>query len=188
MTKKQMGIIFTLLALIVCTALLAGKLNNSGLNDPTDISAVLSEDNKDKVATKSKTSDDTPTSKKSKEKQASSTTDFFYQAINERNQKDASTAEELTNQMENPNIDAATKTQIATELQKLTIRQDKQKTIELNLKNKGYEYSICQISEDDTKADITIKAENIDDTQSALIQEVVENTCGIHDVTIQYIK
>ena len=44
MTKKQMGIIFTLLALIVCTALLAGKLNKEGLNSPQNISDVLSED------------------------------------------------------------------------------------------------------------------------------------------------
>ena len=32
MTKKQVGIIFTLLALIVCTAILGAKLNNGGLN------------------------------------------------------------------------------------------------------------------------------------------------------------
>ena len=30
MTKKQVGIIFTLLALIVCTAILGAKLNNGG--------------------------------------------------------------------------------------------------------------------------------------------------------------
>lgn len=38
MTKKQCGIIFTLLALILCTGVLAAKLNNGGLNDPTDLS------------------------------------------------------------------------------------------------------------------------------------------------------
>ena len=44
-----MGIIFTLLALIVCTALLAGKLNKEGLNSPQNISDVLSEeDNRSK--------------------------------------------------------------------------------------------------------------------------------------------
>ena len=42
MTKKQCGIIFTLLALILCTGVLAAKLNNGGLNDPTDLSQVLS--------------------------------------------------------------------------------------------------------------------------------------------------
>jgi len=42
MTKKQCGIIFTLLALILCVGVLAAKLNNGGLNDPTDLSQVLS--------------------------------------------------------------------------------------------------------------------------------------------------
>jgi len=46
MTKKQCGIIFTLLALIICVGVLAAKLNNGGLNDPTDLSQVLSTDNK----------------------------------------------------------------------------------------------------------------------------------------------
>ena len=36
MTKKQVGIRFTLLALIVCTAILGAKLNNGGLNDASD--------------------------------------------------------------------------------------------------------------------------------------------------------
>ena len=70
----------------------------------------------------------------------------------------------------------------------MTLRQDKQKTVELNLKNKGYEYAICQISDDETKADITVKAENMDETESALIQEIVQNTTNIKNVTIQYIK
>ena len=41
MTRKQFGIIFTLLGLIVCTAVLAAKLNSEGLNDPTDLASVF---------------------------------------------------------------------------------------------------------------------------------------------------
>lgn len=174
-----MGIIFTLLALIVCTALLAGKLNNGGLNDPTDISAVLSEE--DSNSNEGDTQNEA-------NKETLSTADFFYEAISERDQKDAVTMQELTSQIENPNIDEGTRNEISNQLNKLTLRQDKQKTIELNLKNKGYEHAICQISEDGLKADITIKAENIDETESALIQEMVENASNIRDVTIQYIK
>lgn len=191
MTKKQMGIIFTLLALIVCTALLAGKLNNGGLNETPDISQVLSEtDTNDKTKEDTKGKDDAKNSDANinGENTAVNAQDFFYQAINERDQKDAATNQELTAQIENPNIDAAAKQEITNQLQRLTLRQDKQKTIELNLKNKGYEYAICTISEDDKKADITVKANNIDETESALIQEIVENSCGIKDVTIQYIK
>ena len=41
MTKKQFGIIFTLMALIVCVGVLSMKLNESGLTDPTDLGAML---------------------------------------------------------------------------------------------------------------------------------------------------
>lgn len=177
MTKKQMGIIFTLLALIVCTALLAGKLNNGGLNETEDLADVLSENEKTQEVLQ-----------EGEEQATLSAADFFGEAINERNQKDAATLQELNAQIENPNIDENTRNEISSQLNKLTLRQDKQKTIELNLKNRGYEYAICQISEDETSADITLKSNNIDATESALIQEIVENASNIKDVTIQYIK
>ena len=47
MTKRQIGIICTLLALIVCTALLAAKLNEEGLNTPSDLNNVLAENYKE---------------------------------------------------------------------------------------------------------------------------------------------
>ena len=199
MTKKQMGIIFTLLALIVCTALLAGKLNKEGLNSPQNISDVLSEEdnnvNSDTDSTKN--SKEKSTSAKSKDTnnkenlsktKATSTQDFFYEAINSRDSKDAETLEELNKQINSTNIDANTKQEISNKIKELTLRKDKQKTVELNLKNRGYEYSICQISEDGKKADVTLKAENINDTESALIQEIVEDAANISNVTIEYIK
>ena len=76
MTKKQAGIICTLLALIVCTALLAARLNNGGLNDPTDLSTVITNDN-------------------GEDQQALSTQDFFYNSKSEREQNEASTIQNL---------------------------------------------------------------------------------------------
>lgn len=182
MTKKQMGIIFTLLALIVCTALLAGKLNNSGLNADEDLALVLSE--QDLKDSKGEEKDE----ESSKETATVAAADFIYEAISERDERVAETTQELNNQLNNPNIDENSKTAAAAELQKLTLRVDMERTIESALKNKGYEYSICMISQDDKKVDITIKADNIDETESAIIQQVVENSSGIKDVTIQYIK
>ena len=43
MTKKQFGIIFTLMALIVCVGVLSMKLNENGYNDPTSLEDVLSQ-------------------------------------------------------------------------------------------------------------------------------------------------
>ena len=180
MTKKQMGIIFTLLALIVCTALLAGKLNKSGLNPDEDLAAVLSEQDLTDSKDEGKDTD--------KDTATLAAADFIYEAISERDERVAQTTQELNNQLENPNIDENSKTVAASELQKLTLRVDMERTIESALKNKGYEYSICMISQDDKKVDITIKADNIDETESAIIQQIVENTSGIKDVTIQYIK
>ena len=48
MTKKQFGIIFTIMALIVCVGVLSMKLNENGLNDPTSLEAVLKQ-NTDKT-------------------------------------------------------------------------------------------------------------------------------------------
>ena len=41
MTKKQFGIIFTLMALIVCVGVLSMKLNKNGLNDPTRLRSCI---------------------------------------------------------------------------------------------------------------------------------------------------
>ena len=67
MTKKQFGIIFTLMALIVCVGVLSMKLNKNGLNDPTSLEAVL-EQNSTNKSSESETSTD----------ETLSTTEYFY--------------------------------------------------------------------------------------------------------------
>ena len=48
MSKKQFGIIFTLMALIAFVGVLASRLNTAGLNDPTDLTQfLLEEENSD---------------------------------------------------------------------------------------------------------------------------------------------
>lgn len=176
MTKKQAGIIFTLLALIICTALLAGKLNNGGLNDPTDISAVLSEDSK---IDEEKLDDETETI---------STQDFFYIAKSEREQKDAAVVQNLNELIDNDNTVEERKVDATKELQKLILKQDKQKTVELNIKNKGYEDVLCEISDDQSKASIIIKADALDEKAGAAIQEIVQNASNIKEVSIELKK
>lgn len=176
MTKKQVGIIFTLLALIICTALLAGKLNNGGLNDPTDISAVLSEDNQNNGE---ETLDETETI---------NTSDFFFMAKSEREQKDAAVVQNLNELIDNQNTIAEQKVDATKELQKIILKQDKQKTVELNIKNKGYEDVLCEISEDQSKACVIIKADTLEEKEGALIQEIVQNASNIKEVSIELKK
>jgi stage III sporulation protein AH len=178
MTKKQLGIICTLLALIVCTALLAAKLNNGGLNDPSDLSAALLTEDNNKTENE-ETSD----------KETLSQSDFFYEARSEREQKDAATVQSLKAITENANTTAEQKASATSELQKVTLKQDKQKTIELNLKNKGYDDALCEISDDQKQASVIVKTTNsVNEKEGAQIQEIVQNASNIKDVSIEVKK
>lgn len=179
MTKKQAGIICTLLALIVCTALLAARLNNGGLNDPTDLSTImLTEEDKNNI-------DKEKEEEEEEETETLSTQDFFYNSRSEREQKDATTMQNLKAIVDNANTSEEQKVDANKEIQKITLKQDKQKTIELNLKNKGYEEALCEISENQDKASIIVKIDELSEGQGAEIQEIVENASNIKEVTIQ---
>ena len=175
MTKKQFGIIFTLLALIVCTAVLAAKLNNGGLNDPSDLSAALMNDNKDK--------------EEEKDTETISQKDFFIDSRTEREQNDARTTQSLKDIVDNKNATDAQKVDASAELTKLTKVQGQQNKIELNIKNKGYEDALCEITDNQTKANVVVKAPNgLTDKESAVIQQIVQDASGIKDVAIDVKK
>lgn len=169
MTKKQAGIICTLLALIVCTALLAARLNNGGLNDPTDLSTVITNDN-------------------GEDQQALSTQDFFYNSKSEREQNDASTVQNLKAIVADKNTSDDQKKEANKQIQKITLKQDKEKTIELNIKNKGYEDAICEISDNQDKASLIVKANELSEKDGAILQEIVETSANIKEVTIEFKK
>lgn len=169
MTKKQAGIICTLLALIVCTALLAARLNNGGLNDPTDLSTVITNDN-------------------GEDQQALSTQDFFYNSKSEREQNEASTIQNLKAIAADKNTSDDQKKEANKQIQKITLKQDKEKTIELNIKNKGYEDAICQISDNQDKASLIVKANELSEKDGAILQEIVETSANIKEVTIEFKK
>ncbi|NLK93614.1 MAG: SpoIIIAH-like family protein [Clostridiales bacterium] len=175
MTKKQMGIIFTLLALIVCTALLAGKLNKQGLNDQTELSTLLTEDNLDKDS-------------ESGDQETLSTQDFFYSSRSEREQNEATTVQNLNELINNANTSAERKEDASKELQKLILKQDKQKSVELSIKNSGYDDAICEIAEDLSFVNIILKADALDENQGANIQEIVQNASNIKEVKIELKK
>ena len=73
-------------------------------------------------------------------------------------------------------------------MQKIILKQDKQKTVELNIKNKGYDDVLCEISEDQNKASIIVKADSIDEKAGAVIQEIVQNASNIKEVAIELKK
>lgn len=180
MTKKQCGIIFTLLALILCVGMLAAKLNNGGLNDPTDLSQVLSSENIESVEGTEETenTDDT---------EALSTANYFYESRSLREQQDSSTIQSLKAIISDANISQEKKDEASAELTKKTMLRDNEGRIELGIKNKGFEDALCML--EDSKATVIIKSDAaIDEKDSIAIQEIVQNISDIKDVIIEVQK
>lgn len=178
MTRKQFGIIFTLLGLIVCTAVLAAKLNSEGLNDPSaDLTSVFPVED---------TTSEVEGEDANKDKETLGVTDFFYEARAEREQTQDATIQTLKQERDSEGATEETKANLTQEIQTMVVRQEKQNIIEQGIKNKGYEDSLCQISEDGSKASIIVKSENaITETQAAEIQEIVQNASGIKEVILE---
>lgn len=172
MTKKQFGIIFTLMALIVCIGVIAAKLNKTGLNDPTDFSQVISqgtEENKD--------------NEKKDDKETLGTQDYFYSLRSERDQKDAATIQQLTSLKNDVNTSQEQKDLADNELREKTMVIDKESRIEVNVKNQGFEDVLCSI--EGNKVRVVVKADEVTEADSASIQEIAENVSGISDVIIE---
>ena len=172
MTRKQFGIIFTLMALIVCVGVIAARLNKTGLNDPTDFSQVISqgtEENKD-----NEKKDDTETL---------GTQDYFYSLRSEKEQKDAATLQQLTSMKDDENVSQEQKDIANNEYIEKTMLIDQEGRIEVNVKNQGFEDVLCSI--EGNKVRVVVKAEEITDADSSAIQEIAENVSGISDVIIE---
>ncbi|WP_297422183.1 SpoIIIAH-like family protein [Clostridium sp.] len=170
MTKKQCGIIFTLLALILCVGMLAAKLNNGGLNDPTDLSQVISTD---------KTN--------SQDTEAMNQQNFFYQSRSEREQQDSATIQTLNSIISDANTSKDQKDAATKELTQKTMTRDYEGRIELGIKNKGYEDALCMLQGD--KATVIVKSQTaLQESETVAIQEIVQDVSKIKDVIIQVQK
>jgi len=170
MTKKQCGIIFTLLALILCVGVLAAKLNNGGLNDPTDLSQVLS--------TEKVNDQDT---------EALSQQNYFYDTRSSREQQDSATIQTLNSIISDANTSKDQKDAATKELTQKTMVKDNESRIELSIKNKGYEDALCRL--DSNKATVTVKsASALQENETVAIQEIVQDVSKIKDVIIEVQK
>ncbi|EHI99740.1 MULTISPECIES: SpoIIIAH-like family protein [unclassified Clostridium] len=171
MTKKQCGIIFTLLALILCVGMLAAKLNNGGLNDPTDLSQVLSADK----------------STSEQDAEALNQQNNFYDAKSQRDQQDSATIQTLNSIISDANTSKEQKDEATKELTQKTMTKDNEGRIELSIKNKGYEDALCRL--DSNKATVIVKsATELQENETVAIQEIVQDISKIKDVIIQVQK
>ncbi|WP_300384392.1 SpoIIIAH-like family protein [Clostridium sp.] len=164
MSKKQFGIIFTLMALIAFVGVLASKLNSSGLNDPTDLGQLFTQGAED-------------------ERETLGTQDFFYNIRSEKVQKNATTMEQLNKIISDTNTSQEEKALANNELIEKTMLIDQEGRIEINVKNKGFEDVLCSI--EDNKVRIVLTANELTEADSSTIQEIAENVAGISDVIIE---
>ncbi len=171
MTKKQFGIIFTLMALIVCVGVVAARINKTGLNDPTDFSQVISQQG---------TEDDKDAEN---DKETIGNQDYFYGLRSEKDQKDAVTMQQLNELIADEQTSQEQKDLAANELREKTMMKDQEGRIEVNVKNKGFDDVLCSIEGSTVR--IVVKAEELTETDTASIQEIAENISGISDVIIE---
>lgn len=169
MSKKQAGIILTLLALIVCTGILATRVNSqfkNGLDPLTTLSK------KDDAA------------KTSNEENAANVEDFFYDSRNLREQEDAKAMENLKAIVEDENTAKDKKSEATNSLTEMTMARDNETRVELSVKSKGFEDAICFIK--DNKARVVLKNEaELTENQCIEIQDIVMNVAKIYDITVE---
>ncbi len=170
MTKKQFGIIFTLMALIVCVGVIAARINKTGLNDPTDFSQVISQQGTD--------------NEKDKDEETLGSQEYFYALRSEKDKKDAVTIQQLTELIANEQTSQEEKDLASNELRVKTMLKDKEGSVEVSIKNKGFEDVLCSI-EGDNNVRVVVKAEELTEADTVSIQEIVENITGISDVIIE---
>ena len=175
MTRKQFGIIFTLMALIVCVGILSSKLNKTGATDPTDLAAVLSQ----------KDNENSDDNKKAEE--TLSTNEYFYSMRLNKEQNDARLEDEMQAVIDDPNSSQENKDIANNQLIEKANLKNLEGRVELDVKNKGYEDVLCMI--DNSKVKVYVKVnDELTQENSAAIQKVVEDITGLNEITITSMK
>ena len=175
MTIKQFGIIFTLMALIVCVGVLSMKLNENGYNDPTSLEAVLKQN-----------TDDTKTDTATEE--TLSTTEYFYSMRLTKEQQDEKYVDDMKAITEDANASQESKDIANNALVEKAKMKDQESRVESEIRNKGYEDALCMISDNKT-VKVYVKVDDVlSEENAAVIKKVVEDITTLTDVDITSMK
>ena len=175
MTKKQFGIIFTLMALIVCVGVLSMKLNENGYNDPTSLEDVLSQ-NTDNTKTDAAT------------EETLSTTEYFYSMRSTKEQQDEKYVNDMKAITEDANASQESKDVANNALVQKAKMQDQESRVESEIRNNGSEDALCMINDNQT-VKVYVKVEDVlSEENSAVIKKVVEDITTLTDVDITSMK
>lgn len=176
MTKKQFGIIFTLMALIVCVGVLSMKLNENGFNDPTSLEAVLKQNTDNTKATETNT------------EEALSTTEYFYSMRLTKEQQNEKYINDMKAITEDANASQESKDIANNALVEKAKMNDQESRVESEIRNKGYEDSICMINDNKTVKVYVKVPDVLSEENSAVIKKVVEDITTLTDVDITSMK
>ena len=169
MTRKQCGIIFTLMALIVCVGVLSARLNKDGLTDPTDLASVLSQQGDKDV------------------EDVMSTQEFFYGKRLEKEQNDQQFIEEMKSLSENPETTEDQKQKASDAIMNKTELKAQEGQVELDVRNKGYEDVLCMINDSNVKVYVKV-SEELTIEEAASIKKTVEDITSMNEVSIDTLK
>lgn len=175
MTKKQFGIIFTLMALIVCVGVLSMKLNENGYNDPTSLEAVLKQNTDN-------TKNDTST------EETLSTTEYFYSMRLTKEQQDEKYIDDMKAITEDANASQESKDRANNALVEKAKMKDEESRVESEIRNKGYEDALCMINDNKTVKVYVKVDEVLSEENSAVIKKIVEDITTLTDVDITSMK
>ena len=175
MTKKQFGIIFTLMALIVCVGVLSMKLNENGYNDPTSLEAVLKQ-NTDNTKTDAAT------------EETLSTTEYFYSMRLTKEQQDEKYVDDMKAITEDANASQESKDIANNALVEKAKMKDEERRVESETRHKGYEDALSMINDNKTVKVYVKVDEVLSEENSAVIKKIVEDITTLTDVDITSMK
>ena len=170
MTRKQMGIILTLMAFIVCVGVLSMKLNENGLLDQqVGLESVL-EKNDDST------------------KETLSTSEYFYSMRLTKEQQDEKYIDDMKAITEDVNASQESKDLANNALVEKTKMKDQESRVESEIRNKGYEDALCMIN-DNKIVKVYVKVDEVlSEEEAATIKKVVEDITTLNDVDITSMK
>ena len=168
MTKKQFGIIMTLMALIVCVGVLSVRLNNENLNDPSSGLAAMLEDN----------------DVNEEGDKAVNTQDYFIELRAEKDSTYQTFVDSMNTIKEDESASQEQK-DIANNslIQKAELKEQENK-VELMIGQQGYEDVVCMVNEESVIVYVNID-EELSSTDAAMIQQTVIEVTNKNDVVIE---
>ncbi|MGL5245440.1 MAG: SpoIIIAH-like family protein, partial [Sarcina sp.] len=130
MNRKQAGIILTLLALIICTGILASRVN-SELKSGMDELITGADKNEDSTTATSE--------------------EYFYEARSLRAQQDDQYIDGLNAIIADENTSKEKKEDATETLSEKNMAMEFEARIEMNIKSKGFEDAVCYINDDEAR-------------------------------------